>query len=138
MFTVDELSHKIAEYKLGRMSLQGFQNWFEDNSDGAYAVPDLREAYAAIEAALSEYYLDDIGQEALKLELAKAIRPFESSVSTPKFRLKPMFVTDEAIVRVGSSYIDIRVRLEWVTSEDFPPHLTEHESPPVRVVAPAV
>ena len=76
MLTLDELSQNVAAYQQQRMSLEDFENWFEDNSSGAYEVPGLREACTAVDAALSEYYYDHIGEDALKAELANAVRPF--------------------------------------------------------------
>lgn len=84
MFTIDELSKKIADYRDGQISFRIFQDWFEDNSAGAYAVGNLRNAYAGIEAALAEYYYDGIGEDGLKQVLANAVRPF---VKEPKIEL---------------------------------------------------
>ena len=75
MLTLDELSQAVAAYRSGRMSLEEFENWFEDNSSGAYAVPELSEACSSVDAAFSQYYFDHIEENALKMELANAFRP---------------------------------------------------------------
>jgi len=80
MFTLDELSKKVAAYRDGGMSLRDIRNWFEDNSSGAYGVAELHEACIAIDAAFSEYYYDNIGEAALKKELVKAVRPFAKNL----------------------------------------------------------
>jgi hypothetical protein len=84
MLTLDELSQAVAAHRSGRMSLEEFENWFEDNSSGAYAVPELSEACASVDTAFSQYYFDHIEENALKMELANAVRPFSqpAAVST--------------------------------------------------------
>lgn len=84
MLTLDELSQAVAAYRSGWMSLEDFENWFEDNSSGAYAIPELSEACASVDAAFSQYYFDHTEESALKMELANAVRPFsqQTAVST--------------------------------------------------------
>ena len=48
MLTFNELSQKVSDYSHGLMSLEQFENWFEDNSNGAYADPKLSKVYAAV------------------------------------------------------------------------------------------
>jgi hypothetical protein len=83
MSSLDEMSQRIAAYRDGRISLSDFENWFEDNSSAAYAVPELKSVWAAVDAAFSQYHYDHIGEEAMKVELANAILPF---VSIPENR----------------------------------------------------
>src|ERR1700689_5043417 len=83
MSSLDEMSQRIAAYRDGRISLSDFENWFEDNSSAAYAVPELKSVWAAVDAAFSQYPYDHIGEEAMKVELANAILPF---VSIPENR----------------------------------------------------
>jgi hypothetical protein len=76
MLTVEELAQHISAYKQGYVSFEEFENWFEDNSSGSYASSELRDPCAAVSAAISEYYFDQIGEDALREELANAIAPF--------------------------------------------------------------
>jgi hypothetical protein len=76
MFTLNELSEQIAAYRDDRLLFAEFENWFEDNSAGVYDVPGLREACIAVDAALSRYHFDHVGEVVLKSELANASRPF--------------------------------------------------------------
>lgn len=78
MLTISELSERVVAYRDDRLSFSDFENWFEDNSAGAYDVPDVREACIATDAALSQYHFDHIDEIALKAELEKAMRPFAS------------------------------------------------------------
>jgi hypothetical protein len=78
MFTIEQVSQKFAEFQEERISLEEFENWFEDNSNGAYADPAVSRVFAAVESAFSQYYFDHIGENAMRVELAKAIHPFES------------------------------------------------------------
>ena len=77
MFTIEELSQKIADYRNGLISFEHLENWFECSSHGAYADADVKQAYAAVDAAFSQYHFDRTGEEVLKEELANAILPFE-------------------------------------------------------------
>ncbi len=76
MLTLEELSNRISDYQSGRIGLSEFENWFEDNSSTAYASPELQPAWIAIDAAFSQYHYDDIGEDSMMTELAKAIVPF--------------------------------------------------------------
>ncbi len=76
MLTLQELSQKVLAYQSGQIPLEEFENWFEDNSSGAYAMPDVAALCAAIEAAFSEYYFDHTGEIELRVSLANAVVPF--------------------------------------------------------------
>lgn len=76
MLNHDQLARQIDAYKNNRLSLEAFENWFEDNSAGAYTIPDVSASCAAVSAAFSRYYFDHIGEAALKQELVKAVLPF--------------------------------------------------------------
>jgi hypothetical protein len=79
MFSLSELSNHIAAYKDERIPFSVFENWFEDNSAGAYDVPELKAACIAVDAALAEYHFDDVPEDRLKERLAGAVRrPFVS------------------------------------------------------------
>jgi hypothetical protein len=72
-----DLSEQIEAYRRGGVSLAKFQEWFEDVSTGAaYDDPDTRAICATVDAAFSAYHFDHIGEDAMKAELAGAIRPF--------------------------------------------------------------
>jgi hypothetical protein len=81
MFTLEELSQRIAACNSGSSTISEFADWFEDNCNGAYEIDTLRDATVAIDAALSEYRYDGIGETVLKEELATAVRPFVLSES---------------------------------------------------------
>lgn len=59
------------------MSLDQFDNWFEDNTLDAHTDAQVCEVYEAFEAALARYYFDGTGETALKTELARAVHAFE-------------------------------------------------------------
>lgn len=92
MFTFEELAARIGSYQTGSQSLADFQDWFEENCSGAYDDSELRAACIAVDAALSEYYYDHVGESVLRKELATAIRPFalpdRTSVSV-RYRFLP-------------------------------------------------
>ena len=81
MLTLEELSSKIASYRNGGLLFHDLENWFEDHSAQAYARPELREAFAAVEGAFAQYHFDHIGESAFREELAAAVRPFADSVA---------------------------------------------------------
>ncbi len=76
MFSLKELQRRFDAYKDDRISRVEFRDWFEANSYDAYEDVVLRPVCVAIDTAFSEYLFDDIGEDALKQELANAIRPF--------------------------------------------------------------
>jgi hypothetical protein len=102
MLTLQDLSKNVAAYRDDRMALADFADWFEDNSSGAYEIADLREACIAVDAAFSEYYFDHIGEAALKLELANAVRPFARVQRRPQV-VRPMLDIPNPWKRTGSS-----------------------------------
>ena len=89
MFTVDDIVRHARQYQLGRMSLEEFENWFEDNSLDVYDSPELNAVRAAVDGALAAYHYDYIGEDALRLELANAIGSFapgrNQSIVSPNF-----------------------------------------------------
>src|SRR6266568_3741424 len=76
MLSLDELSEKISAYGGGNISFELFENWFEDNSIGAYADSEIQAACAAVDAALAEYYFDGIDEATLRDGLKHAIASF--------------------------------------------------------------
>jgi hypothetical protein len=81
MFALNELREHIDAYVSGaRPSLSELYDWFEENSFDAYEDQSLREACVALDTAFSEYFFDGIAEEVLKVELAKAVRPFVSAL----------------------------------------------------------
>jgi hypothetical protein len=83
MFSLSELSNRIAAYKDGRLPFSEFENWFEDNSAGAYDVPELKAACIAVDAALAEYHFDDVCEDRLKEQLGNSVRPFVAYSAEP-------------------------------------------------------
>lgn len=71
MFTREQLSERIRAYVAERLSFVEFEDWFEAHSTGAYAVPELRDLYADVDAALSEYHFDSIGEAGLRDRLLR-------------------------------------------------------------------
>jgi hypothetical protein len=76
MFSIEELLQKIADCQSGRISVEQFDNWFEDQSVGAYADPEFAEVYASVDAALGRYYFDGAREEEVRADLWDAVRPF--------------------------------------------------------------
>lgn len=82
MLNLNQLAERIAAYQDQRIDLGEFEEWFRGNSWGSYdrQGEPVSDAIAAIDAALSSFQLGEIGEKALRLELATAGRPFASSV----------------------------------------------------------
>jgi hypothetical protein len=74
MFSLDELASNIEACRNGRMSLDDFEDWFRDNSRGAYQS-ELKEAYFSVEEVFSKERRG-MSEELVVEELAVAIRPF--------------------------------------------------------------
>ena len=75
MLTAEGLQRNVAAYREGSMSLEQFENWFEEASSDVYGISELRDLCFDIDAALAGYHYDHIGEDALRQELAKALRP---------------------------------------------------------------
>ena len=73
MLTLDELARYITRYSVGSASFEELEDWFEGNSAAAYADPDLSGAWADVDAVLSEYHFDGIGDDALRARLAAVV-----------------------------------------------------------------
>jgi hypothetical protein len=82
MFSLDELSAQINDLRQGNLSLDDFEDWFSDNSGGAYAADDDRisEAYSCIEALFSEYHFERVPAAEISEKLEGVIRPFVAPV----------------------------------------------------------
>jgi hypothetical protein len=76
MLTLNELSQHVVAYRDGQTSFAEFENWFEDNSAGAYEASDLRDACIAVDAALAQFHFDHVEERVLKSALETAVRPF--------------------------------------------------------------
>ena len=76
MLSREELQENVSAYRDARMSLEEFENWFEDASSDVYGIPELRDLCAPVDAALAEYHFDRIGEDKLRDELGLAIFPF--------------------------------------------------------------
>jgi hypothetical protein len=98
MLTLNSLSLHIEEYRNGGISLDDFEDWFRDNSRGAYRVPEVSEACASVEAAFSRYYFQGVGEDALRMELANTIRPFAS------LEVRPL---EEPVILTASAALEI-------------------------------
>jgi hypothetical protein len=76
MLAINELSERIDAYASGRISLGELEEWFEENSCGAdYDDAGLRAACAAVDAALAGYHFDHVGEDELKRDNGRALRP---------------------------------------------------------------
>jgi len=109
MLTLNELSEQVAAYRNDRLSFSEFENWFEDDSAGAYDVPEVRDACIAVDAALSQYHFDGIGESALKAELGNAISavvPATPSVPMAASELTEVYV-DFRMKSGNNSYQDV-------------------------------
>jgi hypothetical protein len=63
------------------MSIDGFEDWFRDNSRGMFGEGEkVIAACVAVEAAFSMIRFDNATEEEFQVELANAIRPFEATV----------------------------------------------------------
>jgi hypothetical protein len=76
MFSLEELANRVSGCRNGRISLDDFEDWFRDNSRGAYRDVSLGPAYFAVEAALSKVDFQRISEGQALEELEEAIRPF--------------------------------------------------------------
>jgi hypothetical protein len=76
MLAIADLDRAIEAYRKGKLSLDQFEDWFEDASRTMFGEStEVREALLSIEFALSGHRFDGILEEGLKQELANAVRP---------------------------------------------------------------
>jgi hypothetical protein len=80
MFTLEELHQHVEAYRAASISRQEFHDWFEGKSFDAYENAQLHDVCVAVDTALSEYFYDGIGEDALKQELAAISRPSAQTV----------------------------------------------------------
>jgi hypothetical protein len=83
MFSMDKLLNVVEDYQQERMSLEAFEQWFEEISAVEFAEAGVNRMRAAVDAALGEYHFDHIGEQAFREELATAVRPFALWVERP-------------------------------------------------------
>ena len=100
MLNLNDLSRQIARLRQGHLSLDDFEDWFRDNSRGAYACndPGVAEACSFVESVLSEYHFENAPEALACLKLERFIiipigelehmygDPVEFSYGTPKIR----------------------------------------------------
>lgn len=72
MVAAEEIRVRLADYVLGEISLEDFEDWFVANSWNAHQSgdPDLQRLVFEIEAKLSEYSGDQIDEQVLRRGLA--------------------------------------------------------------------
>lgn len=75
MLSLEELQQRFDAYKDARISRVQFHDWFEANSYDAYEDARLMGVCVAIDTAFSEYLFENIGEDALKQELASIVYP---------------------------------------------------------------
>jgi uncharacterized protein (DUF1786 family) len=73
MLSLADLSQQVYAYENGRISLDDFEDWFRDNSHGAYQDESLSDICASIEAAFSKYYFQRGGETQMRHEMVSAI-----------------------------------------------------------------
>ncbi len=102
MFTLNELRQRAEAYvNDARASRSEFYDWFEANSFDVYEDPVLLESCVAIDTAFSEFFFDGIDEEALKVELANAVRPFVPLFRYEVARPAREFILSNAPERIG-------------------------------------
>jgi hypothetical protein len=119
MLTLDELSERVSAYSAGSLSFAEFENWFEDNSAGAYDVADLRNTCIAVDAALSQYHFDGIEESALKAELTKAtcaVAPATPAVAVAALELTEIYFDCRMESGNDNSYHDVGPSAQTVGS----------------------
>ena len=91
MLTLTELSQKVNSYKLGKIDLDCFEEWFRAHSWGCYDRRGdvLSDAIAGIEMALSNFDLGDMAEQDLQQGLANAVCPFARARREQQF-VRPM------------------------------------------------
>jgi hypothetical protein len=100
MFAIDELLMAVEDYQQERMSLEAFEQWFEENSAMEFAEAEVNRMRAAVDAALGEYHFDHIGEQAFRKELANAVRPFGVLVERPA---PDIFLVKSRSIQAGHS-----------------------------------
>jgi hypothetical protein len=75
MLTLNDLSKRVAEYQVGSILLDDLEDWFRDESRGAYCNDEISAVCASIEAAFSRYRFEGIDEDSLRRELAHVVRP---------------------------------------------------------------
>jgi hypothetical protein len=91
MLKANDLSKQIAAYGQGSIALDQFEDWFRDESRGAYLDAPLWDLCTSVEAILSGYSPRYSTEDALRQELAAAIRPFDdAAVAQSLIARKPL------------------------------------------------
>ena len=79
MFSIRQLSEKIADVASKHLDVDGFEEWFVSESWGHYDVRanETSRMIAAVHHVLHSCDSDEIEESKIAEELANAIRPFE-------------------------------------------------------------
>jgi hypothetical protein len=109
MLSLKELQRRVDAYKDARTSHVEFRDWFEANSYDAYEDEVLRPICVAIDTAFSEYLFDNIGEDVLKQELAKAVHPLASEFSD----IEILFLPDPALARIPAWDVPYNLYLDY-------------------------
>lgn len=107
MFNLDELAQNVALFRDGSLSFAEFHKWFEEN-DSEAVDPKLRAAADAVEAAISAYFYDGIGESALRQELADAVLPFSQPVQV--YTRAVSFVHGKPSIRASVATPSVQLR----------------------------
>jgi len=119
MFKPEELSRQIAAYRDGAIQLSDFEEWFEDNANAeAYDDPNLHPLCVSVDAALSEFHFDNIGEAVVKSRLAAAIGDFDTVAEVRPELLWRWMPPKHMSVRfhMETRPSKIPVQSEWVVS----------------------
>ena len=83
MFSIQQLSEKIADVSANRLDVDGFEEWFVSESWGYYDVrgDQTSRAIAAVHHVLHSCEANELKEAEVAEELANAIRPFEVTVT---------------------------------------------------------
>lgn len=109
MFTNEQLERHVKDYVFGKLAFDEFEDWFELNSGDAYAFPGLLAVYKEVDAALSEYHFDSIGEAALRSRLLRLVELLGAPRVVARNSVSPAFVSrDREMLRsISSSYPEL-------------------------------
>ena len=123
---------QIESYRRGTISIQEFEDWFEENCSAAYYDPSLKRICVAIDAAFSQYHFDHSGEAELMEQLANAIRPYSGLWSEALSRPARFSISKSTAVNNDSKVYSIvldgyakQVHLETNRNTSKPPKLAE-------------
>jgi hypothetical protein len=84
------LRSQVKEFLSGAIDLDSFEDWFLSHNWNAHfdSAPEVVHAIHRIEGALLDFSSEMTSENALRLEMANAIRPFEQNLPVERAEIR--------------------------------------------------